>query len=107
MIDIVCRIIGHRRSRLRAELVAGTWRSRCKRCGVRLVRLQPSKWREIEKVDLLALRGELLRHLDQRYAVVDQNCADFRGAFFQRRVARAPERDVFAAHFHGDAEYHR
>ena len=66
-----------------AQRVEGVWRSRCKRCGAKLVRVQ-RKWRETAKVDVLALRQQLLRYLDERYAIVDQDGADLRGAFFKR-----------------------
>ena len=66
-----------------AQRVEGVWRSRCKRCGAKLVRVQ-RKWRESAKVDVLALRQQLLRYLDQRYAIVDQHGADLRGEFFKR-----------------------
>lgn len=48
--DIVCRIIGHRRSRRQAHRVDGAWLSRCKRCGVKLVRLRHAEWREPESI---------------------------------------------------------
>lgn len=78
MVDhIVCRIFGHRRSRSRAVLERGTWSSMCKRCGVRLVRVQHSRWRESAKVDLEALRPELLRYLDGRYVTAAEEATDF------------------------------
>lgn len=89
-----------------AQRVEGVWRSRCKRCGTKLVRVQ-RKWRETAKVDVLALRQQLLRHLDERYATVDQHGADLRGAFFRRGVERAPERDIVAANAHRNVVDHR
>jgi len=41
---IVCSVVGHRRSRSSAHRVAGEWRSWCKRCGSKLVRVKRSKW---------------------------------------------------------------
>lgn len=42
----ICRIIGHRRSARLAHVVRGKWHSRCKRCGIELVRMAPSEWEE-------------------------------------------------------------
>jgi hypothetical protein len=44
-----CLLFGHRRSRSRARLVGGEWRSRCRRCGAKLVRLRPSKWKALDE----------------------------------------------------------
>lgn len=103
---VVCKIFGHRRSVSCAQRVDGVWRSRCKRCGAKLVRVQ-RKWREAAKVDVLALRPQLLRYLDERYAIADQHGADLRSAFFRRGIERAPERDIVAANARRDAVDHR
>jgi len=42
----ICRFIGHRRSGRLAHVVKGRWHSRCKRCGVELVRVAPENWQE-------------------------------------------------------------
>ena len=41
---LICRLVGHRRSRKRARLFAGSWVSRCRFCDERLVRLGPRQW---------------------------------------------------------------
>ena len=41
---IVCFVVGHRRSKSSAHRVKGEWRSWCKRCGTRLVRVRRSTW---------------------------------------------------------------
>ena len=87
---IVCRIAGHRRSVSGARRIDGVWRSRCKRCGAEIVRIRPTQWRHKAEVELLELREELLRHLDQRYAIVDPPGADLRSAFFQREDGQEP-----------------
>jgi len=42
---LVCRVVGHRRSASRARLTGSGWKSVCKRCRSRLVRIAPSTWR--------------------------------------------------------------
>src|SRR5438270_459652 len=42
--QIVCSVVGHRRSKSSAHRVGGEWRSWCKRCGTRLVRIRRSRW---------------------------------------------------------------
>jgi hypothetical protein len=91
---IVCRLAGHRRSIASARRIGGVWRSRCKRCGAEIVRVSPSKWRHRATVDLLALRQELLRHLDQRYAVADRHGADLHGAFLEHEIEPMAEREI-------------
>jgi hypothetical protein len=44
--QILCRILGHRRSGRHIHVEKGSWRSRCKRCGIELVRVAPSDWQE-------------------------------------------------------------
>ena len=41
---LVCRFVGHRRSAYRAWPTTNGWKSYCKRCRVKLVRLAPSVW---------------------------------------------------------------
>ena len=41
---LICRLIGHRRSRKRARFLAGGWVSRCRFCDERLIRLGPKQW---------------------------------------------------------------
>jgi hypothetical protein len=43
--QLICRIVGHRRSGRLAHVIKGRWHSRCKRCGVELVRVAPSDWK--------------------------------------------------------------
>jgi len=45
----VCRFIGHRRSGRHAHVIKGRWYSRCKRCGVELIRVAPQDWQEPSK----------------------------------------------------------
>lgn len=49
-IILVCRIIGHRRSKSRAYYVPelDRWRSFCRRCGTPLLRDENGKWRPHE-----------------------------------------------------------
>ena len=86
--NIVCRVRGHRRSVSSARRIGGVWRSHCKRCGSQIVRVSPTKWQRMTKVDVLALRPELLRHLDQRYVMAEEG-VEFRSAFFHHRDERA------------------
>jgi hypothetical protein len=53
---MVCRFVGHHRSVSRARRIDGIWQSRCKRCGADIVRVRPTKWREMEKVEAPMLR---------------------------------------------------
>ena len=53
---MVCRFVGHHRSVSCARRIDGIWQSRCKRCGADIVRVRPTKWREMEKVEGPALR---------------------------------------------------
>jgi hypothetical protein len=45
-IILICRIIGHRRSKSRAYFVPelGLWRSFCRRCGTPLLREKDGRW---------------------------------------------------------------
>jgi phosphopantetheinyl transferase len=47
---MVCKFVGHHRSVSCARRIGGIWQSRCKRCGADIVRVRPTKWREMEKV---------------------------------------------------------
>lgn len=41
----MCRLVGHRRSRALAYNDAdGTWKSRCGRCGAKMVRVRRHRW---------------------------------------------------------------
>lgn len=44
MANILCNLLGHRRSRRRVRPAAGTWRSECHLCGTRLQRLSRGRW---------------------------------------------------------------
>jgi hypothetical protein len=48
MMNFVCDLLGHRRSRRLARPYAGTWRSRCVLCGERLERAGPKNWRPVQ-----------------------------------------------------------
>jgi phosphopantetheinyl transferase len=48
---MVCKFVGHHRSVSWARRIEGIWQSRCKRCGADIVRVRPTKWREIEKAE--------------------------------------------------------
>jgi hypothetical protein len=42
----LCRLVGHHRSSLLAFTEGhGIWKSRCKRCGIAMVRLRHGRWR--------------------------------------------------------------
>ena len=53
--DIVCSIVGHHRSVSCARRIKGVWRSHCKRCGAEIVRVRPSKWRKLPKMESASL----------------------------------------------------
>ena len=43
--NLICRIIGHRRSARHARRYGdGDWRSVCKTCGTAMVRIAPRRW---------------------------------------------------------------
>jgi hypothetical protein len=44
-------LFGHRRSTSRARRIEGVWYSRCRRCGIKLVRLRKSKWLALDQLD--------------------------------------------------------
>lgn len=44
MIEILCMMFGHSRSRRGARFVAGTWRSDCRLCETPLIRLRHGQW---------------------------------------------------------------
>jgi hypothetical protein len=46
MRELLCRVIGHRRSVAHARFVGAGWTSVCKRCGTKLVRVAPKHWDE-------------------------------------------------------------
>ena len=52
---IVCSVVGHRRSKSSAQRVHGEWRSWCKRCGTRLVRVRRSRWRPLTPAEATSL----------------------------------------------------
>jgi len=41
----LCRLLGHRRSRRKARLSGGEWRSLCIYCREPMVRMGPSDWK--------------------------------------------------------------
>jgi len=44
-VERLCRLLGHRRSRTLAYTDAdGTWKSRCGRCGAKMVRVRRRRW---------------------------------------------------------------
>ncbi|MEO7240109.1 MAG: hypothetical protein ABIW16_01795 [Sphingomicrobium sp.] len=49
-LPLVCRMVGHRRSRAAARLVGYNWRSDCLFCGTRLVRVGPGVWKPFDQV---------------------------------------------------------
>ncbi len=44
MLNFVCRLIGHRRSKKLARRSQETWESRCWCCGVAMIRVKPGQW---------------------------------------------------------------
>jgi hypothetical protein len=44
MTHILCRFIGHRRSKRWARPTPEGWRSECRRCGESLIRIGPKQW---------------------------------------------------------------
>ncbi len=44
MLNILCSLIGHHRSRKHLRPTAGTWQSECTFCGTRLQRIGPQHW---------------------------------------------------------------
>jgi hypothetical protein len=57
IVQIICRIVGHHRSVSCARRIDGMWRSHCKRCGAKLVRVRRSKWRASPKIERASLRS--------------------------------------------------
>jgi hypothetical protein len=48
---MLCRLIGHQRSRKNRRLVAGEWRSQCRWCGKPMMRWGHHDWRVDERPD--------------------------------------------------------
>ena len=46
----ICNHVGHWRSRRMARFVGYNWRSRCRFCGIALVRVAPGVWKPVDKV---------------------------------------------------------
>jgi hypothetical protein len=44
MLNFLCSLIGHHRSRKRLRPTAGTWQSECILCGTRMQRIGPQHW---------------------------------------------------------------
>jgi hypothetical protein len=51
MPPVVCKLLGHRRSRRDARRIDDRWISYCRRCGSLMVREAPSQWSAIIFVD--------------------------------------------------------
>src|SRR6478672_5555684 len=50
--SILCRVMGHHRSRLQAVPTAdGGWESRCSRCGIKMLRVRPGFWIVAERAE--------------------------------------------------------
>jgi len=51
MASVVCKLLGHRRSRRDARLIDAQWISYCRWCGSLMVREAPRCWSAINFVD--------------------------------------------------------
>ena len=54
MLNILCTLVGHHRSRRLARPAAGTWRSECYLCGTTMERIGPGQWRPISELAEIA-----------------------------------------------------
>lgn len=50
MLNLVCSLVGHHRSRRRARPAAGTWISKCHLCGTRMQRISPGHWLPVSEL---------------------------------------------------------
>ena len=55
-IAIMCRLVGHKRSRRRARRAGETWKSECVYCHTPLLRIGPKNWQ------VLPVQPELHQH---------------------------------------------
>jgi cellulase/cellobiase CelA1 len=44
MLQSICRVLGHQRSKRKARALATTWSSECRICGQRIVRIKRRRW---------------------------------------------------------------
>ena len=51
MSGILCKFLGHRRSKRDARAFGETWRSYCKGCGIRLERSSPGNWHPVRGIE--------------------------------------------------------
>ena len=49
MLNIVCALMGHHRSKRHRKPAAGIWMSRCYFCRTEMERIGPSTWRPVTK----------------------------------------------------------
>ena len=50
MLKILCKLVGHHRSRRHARPAAGTWRSECHLCGTPMQRISPGHWQPVSEL---------------------------------------------------------
>ena len=65
MLQSICRVFGHQRSRRKARLLATTWTSECRLCGQRIVRLRRGRW---------ILTREMHHHASELYGPTFARC---------------------------------
>lgn len=54
----LCYFLGHHRSKRWARPFAGTWRSECQYCGVRMERIGPGNWLPVSDLPKIVARSE-------------------------------------------------
>jgi hypothetical protein len=50
MLNILCNLVGHHRSRRLARPAADTWKSQCHLCGTPMQRISPGYWLPISEL---------------------------------------------------------
>jgi hypothetical protein len=58
MTPLVCRLIGHKRSRRDARWIDHRWISYCRHCGALMVRQGPRQWAAVRFVDGIAIEPD-------------------------------------------------
>jgi hypothetical protein len=56
MLNIVCALLGHHRSKRHRKPAAGIWMSQCSICRTRMERIGPGQWLPVAKLPNLGRR---------------------------------------------------